>query len=113
MPSPLKFHLDECIFSYQVLAGALRRKGIDVTTAADVNLLSAPDHIHLRFAVSQQRALFTFDADYLEMAGLPIEHAGIIYCHQRKHSFSTIIRLLIMYWETYSSEELLGKLEYL
>lgn len=113
MPSPLKFHLDECVFEYHAIAKTLRQYGIDVTIVPDVNLLSAPDHVQLYFASVENRVLFTLDADYLKMNLLPINHAGIIYCHQRKHTVGEIIKYLKLYWETYSAEEMTNKLEYL
>ena len=46
----IRFHLDEHI-SAQVAAG-LRRRNIDVTTAADADLIGVTDEAHLSFAAS-------------------------------------------------------------
>jgi Domain of unknown function (DUF5615) len=41
MPAPIRFHLDEHI--NPAIANALRRRGIDVTTTADVGLQGTMD----------------------------------------------------------------------
>jgi hypothetical protein len=41
MPQTLRFHLDEHVAG--AIAAGLRRRGIDVTTAADAGLLGAED----------------------------------------------------------------------
>jgi len=46
----MRFHLDEHIHS--AVAAGLRRRGIDVTTAAEVELLGADDEKHLAFALA-------------------------------------------------------------
>jgi hypothetical protein len=55
MPQTLRFHLDEHVPA--AIAAALRRRGIDVTTAADAGLLGATDEDHLAFAIT--RAAFS------------------------------------------------------
>jgi predicted nuclease of predicted toxin-antitoxin system len=58
----IRFHLDEHI-SASIAAG-LRRRGIDVSTAAEAGLASADDAAQLAFAISSGRVLVTQDADF-------------------------------------------------
>jgi predicted nuclease of predicted toxin-antitoxin system len=52
---PIRFYLDEHI-SARIAAG-LRRRNIDVTTAADAGLAGADDAAQLEFAASSGRVL--------------------------------------------------------
>ena len=111
MPRTIRFHLDENC--HHGVAEGLRRHGINVTTAPEVNLLSASDEEQLRFAVSQERAVLTHDKDFLRLAGRGTEHFGILYCRQQIRSVGDIIRGLLLIWEVYESDELKNKIEYL
>jgi predicted nuclease of predicted toxin-antitoxin system len=66
MPRTIRFHLDENC--HRGIAEALRRHGVDVSTTPEANLLGASDEEQLRFAVSQGRAIFTQDKDFLKLA---------------------------------------------
>ncbi|HEY9704584.1 MAG TPA: DUF5615 family PIN-like protein, partial [Allocoleopsis sp.] len=57
MKNKIKFHLDEHIS--QAIANGLRRRGIDVTTTPEQNLIGRSDEKQLDFAVSQKRVIFT------------------------------------------------------
>jgi predicted nuclease of predicted toxin-antitoxin system len=59
----MRFHLDEHV-SHSIARG-LRLRGIDVTTAADANLLTASDEDHLAYALRETRVIFTHDDDFL------------------------------------------------
>src|SRR5271166_3170551 len=65
MPRTIRFHLDENC--HHGVAEGLRRYGIDVTTTPEANLRGASDDEQLRFAVSQGRAFFTQDKDFLRL----------------------------------------------
>jgi len=67
MPRTIRFHLDENC--HHGVADGLRRYGIDVTTTPEEAVISAADEEQLRFAVSQGRAIFTQDRDFLRLAG--------------------------------------------
>jgi hypothetical protein len=51
MQVAIKFHLDEHV--HPAIAEGLRRRGIDVTTTIEAELLGAEDEKHLEFAVSK------------------------------------------------------------
>jgi hypothetical protein len=53
MPQTLRYHLDEHVPG--AIAVGLRRRGINVTTAADARLLGAGDAAHLAFALGENR----------------------------------------------------------
>ena len=56
MSDRIKFHLDENVSN--AIAQGLRRRGIDVTTTPEVDLIGASDEEQLQFAVSQDRVNF-------------------------------------------------------
>lgn len=62
----LRLYFDECQ-NARVLAG-IRRRGIDVVSAADEGLLGAGDEEHLRRAIELSRVIVTGDQDFLRLA---------------------------------------------
>jgi predicted nuclease of predicted toxin-antitoxin system len=111
MPQTIRFHLDEHCAT--ALAEGLRRRGIDVTTAADASLLHAPDEDHLAFARAQGCVIFTEAADFLRLHAAGINHAGIAYCHQQGTNLGAIIQGLALIWEIYEPEEMHERVEWL
>jgi hypothetical protein len=63
---PLKLYADECV-DQRIIAG-LRRREIDILTAADEGLLGAPDEHHLARASELSRPIITADDDFLRLA---------------------------------------------
>ncbi len=92
---------------------ALRRRGVDVTTAGEASLLGASDDAHLAYARRQDRAVLTHDADFLRMHAAGQEHAGILYCPPEAHSLGETIRLLVLVWELLEPWEMHGQIEFL
>src|SRR5438874_1096803 len=101
MPRTIRFHLDETCRG--ALARDLRLRGIDVTTSRDAGLIGASDRDQLGYAHAEGRVLFTHDTDFSALHRAGIEHAGIIYCHQRRYAIGEMIRRLALYWEVYDS----------
>lgn len=66
MSNKIKFHLDENVSN--AIANGLRMRGIDVTTSPEQGLIGVSDQQQLAYALSQQRAIFTFDDDFLSLA---------------------------------------------
>jgi uncharacterized protein with PIN domain len=56
----IKLYLDEDV--HKKIAVALRLKGYDVVSAHEVQKQSLSDYQQLEYAVSEQRAIFTFNA---------------------------------------------------
>jgi predicted nuclease of predicted toxin-antitoxin system len=111
MSKAIKFHLDEN--ANNAIADGLKRRGIDVTISAEVNLISASDQEQLAFAHSQGRVIFTQDRDFLELHYSGINHSGIVYCIKGSRSIGEILRGLILIAEVLTSEDMIGNLEYL
>ena len=111
MSGQIKFHLDENVSN--AVAEGLRRRGIDVTTTPEQNLISASDEDQMAFAIAQQRVLFTQDDDFLKLHQAGISHAGIAYCHQGSRSIGQIIKTLALIWEWVAPEDIQGHVEFL
>jgi predicted nuclease of predicted toxin-antitoxin system len=108
---PIRFHLDEHI-SARIAAG-LRRRHIDVTTAAEAGLAGADDAAQLEFATSSGRVLVTHDADFLRLHAGGAAHAGIAYCRQGAAPIGELLRLLVLIHDLLSPEEMAGRVEFL
>ncbi|QSJ16465.1 DUF5615 family PIN-like protein [Nostoc sp. UHCC 0702] len=111
MSSRIRFHLDEQV--KLVIARELRRYGIDVTTTVEVGLRSQSDKAQLDFICQEQRVLFTQDDDFLRIASCTINHPGIAYCKQGTRSVGQMIEGLVLIYEIYTPQEMVGRVEYL
>lgn len=107
----IRFHLDE--HAHPEVAHALRRRGIDVTTAAEAGLLAASDEQHLEFAMREGRVLFTNDADFLRMAAKDIQHSGIAYCQRNRRTVGQIVAALELMHLVLTEDQMRGRVEYL
>lgn len=111
MHDRIRFHLDEHIDP--VVAAALRRYGIDVTTTVEAGLRTESDEAQLTFAEQENRVIVTHDDDFLRMASRNINHSGIAYCHPQSRTVGELIRTLRLIYEVMTPEEMLGRVEYL
>lgn len=111
MPRTIRYHLDESCQSS--IARGLRVHGIDVTMTSEVGLLAASDEMQCDFARRERRVIVTHDTDFLAMGRTTAAHAGIVYCHQRRHSVGEIIKRLVLLWELCDDQELHDRIEYL
>jgi predicted nuclease of predicted toxin-antitoxin system len=106
--------LDEDV--HEGLAAALRRQGIDAVNAHECSRKEAKDAEQLAFAVSQQRALMTFNiADFEALADGYFRqdkpHFGIIVSPQR--SFRKTLQHLVLLFNKFTRESLADQLIYL
>ncbi len=111
MAEKIKFHLDENVRN--AIAEGLRRRGIDVSTTPEQSLIGVSDEAQLKFALSQNRVIFTQDTDFLRMNQTGVIHCVIVYCSQGNKSIGEIIRGLILIWELLDSSDMFGKVEFL
>lgn len=111
MSERIQFHLDENVDP--VIAAALRRYGVDVTTTSEVGLRTASDEAHLAFAKRENRVIVTHDDDFLRMASKIWDHPGIAYCHLEARSVGEIIRTLQLVYDVLTPDEIRGRIEYL
>ena len=107
----LRFYLDENI--PVAIAEQLKRRGIDVVTVRDLELLGEEDMNHLERAAAMGYVLCTHDADNVRLATSGIEHAGIIIGQQEKHWIGERVKGLTLYHTVYTAEEMKNRLEYL
>lgn len=111
MSERIRFHLDENV--NPIIAQALQRHDIDVTTSVSAGILTKSDNDQLEFAIQEQRVIVTHDDDFLRIANRNNEHWGIAYCHLEARSVGEIIRSLQLIYEVLTPEEMYGQIEYL
>ena len=107
----IRFHLDECVDN--AVADGLRRRGIDVTTTTDADLVKASDERHLEFSRSEGRFVFTHDADYIRLNHEDVPHVGIVYCHQSHRTIGQMVLGLVDLWRHNAAEEMVGQVQFL
>lgn len=77
----LRLYADECVDA-RIVAG-LRRRGVDIMTAADEGLLGANDETHLDRASAVGRVVVSNDQDFLRLAHQLAEggagHPGLLF----------------------------------
>lgn len=111
MSGRIKFHLDENVSN--AVAGGLRRRGIDVSTTPETELMGASDQEQIEFALAQQRIIFTQDDDFLKLHQAQVAHAGLVYCRQGSRSIGEIIKTLALIWEWVDSDDMAGQVEFI
>ncbi len=117
MPTPLdapKLHLNENLSAR--LATQLRRYGFDVTCAQELGLLTEDDEHQFEFAISQQRAIVTFNFDdfvalHERYQADGKEHWGIIL--STEESLGTLIHRLVRLLNSVSGKELRNNIRWL
>ena len=111
MSEQIRFHLDEQVDPE--IALQLLHRGIDVTTTVEVGLRTQSDELQLEFLRREQRVIFTHDDDFLSIASRTSDHPGIAYCKQGTRSIGQIIESLVLIYEVYTPEEMIGRIEFL
>lgn len=106
-----KLYLDEDV--HKRIALSLRLKGYDVISAHEVRNHGIPDYEQLEYAISEERAIFTFNAgDFIKLheeylkAGK--EHYGILLSKQIP--FGETVKRLIRFLFTHSAKEVKNNL---
>jgi predicted nuclease of predicted toxin-antitoxin system len=110
MQISIKFYTDEHVHP-AVIAG-LRRRGIDVLSSQDANMLAVSDEEHLKLALQENRVIFTQDDDFLKFHAQQIPHKGIVYAHQRT-TIGQIIQGLMLISQVLNASERLCCNEFL
>lgn len=108
---PLSVLCDEHIL-FPVIQG-LRRRGIDVMAVQEAQLRSASDAAILAVAQHQGRVVYTYDPDFLRLHAGGVAHAGILYHHQDAYSYGEAMPLVGSACESFSPEEMAGRVEFL
>ncbi len=109
-----KIFIDEDV--HDMLAEALRRHGYDAVNVREVGRKGLKDMDQLAFAVSQERAMLTFNvADYKKLAveyfQQGLNHFGIIVSPRRR--FKDLLDRTLKILELYKVEDLINQIIYL
>lgn len=111
MNERVRFHLDENVDP--VIAIALRRYEIDITTSIEAGMLSSKDDSQLEYALKENRVIVTHDSDFLRIASRGYDHAGIAYCRLSARTIGEIVEAVRLIFEAMTPEEMRGRVEYL
>ncbi len=111
MPEKIRFHLDENVSI--AIARSLRKRGIDVSTTAEQNLIQATDEDQLDFARKEGRVLVTHDSDFLRLHDQGCSHCGIAYCKLGSRTIGQIIKSLLLIYEILEPREMIDNVEFL
>lgn len=111
MPDVIRFLLDEHIPS--AVAAGLKLKGVDAASMHEVGRRGFSDVEQVRFAAKEGWVLVTFDSDYVAMARSGIEHAGIVWCAERKYSIGQLIRALAFIHSVMGRDAMQNRIEFL
>ncbi len=100
------------------LVDALRRRGVDVVTANNANMVGHDDEEHLAYATTHDRVLYSFNArDYMKLHALYLRsgrsHAGIVLGPQQQWSVGEQMRRLLRLMATLDAEEMHDRVEFL
>jgi predicted nuclease of predicted toxin-antitoxin system len=114
LPDSPRLHLNEHLSPR--LVAALRRYGFDVTSSQESGMLSEPDDNQLAHAVSEQRAILTFDiADFAllhdEYMATGKEHWGIIF--STREPIGVLLHRLVRLLNSVSAKELKNQARWL
>jgi uncharacterized protein with PIN domain len=112
--APIRLYLDEDITD--ALARVLRARGFDCMSAFDIGGEGKTDLEQLDFAISQQRAIMTFNVKHFaalakQYADQERSHYEIIMSNQLP--FGELLRRVLTLLRLRSAEEMIDRLEWL
>jgi hypothetical protein len=106
----VRFYLDENVQT--VIAEQLKRRGIEAVTTRDLGVLGDDDANHLARATRLGYVLCTHDADFVDLATSGIQHAGIVFGQQRKHTIGDWVSFLELVHRVYTQDDMRNLVEY-
>jgi len=97
---------------------ALRKHGVDVTSALEAGMIEEPDAVQLEYAARAHRAIYSFNiGDFCNLHSQWLadgkSHAGIILASQQQFSIGEQFRRLIKLITAVSSDEMKDRIEFL
>jgi len=107
----IQFHLDEHLSP--LIAHALRRKGVNISTSQEASLLGHTDKDQFAFALAEKRVLITSDDDFLRQQFRDTEHYGICFCYPKKYNLGDMIEAIYIVHQCGTEDEMKGHIEYL
>lgn len=106
----IRYYLDEHL--PKAVAQGLRRRGVDIKTCAEAQMLGASDIEQLAFAKAEGRVIATYDNDFLVLHTQGVTHSGIAFFTQPK-SIGELIRELLLLYEVLDDSDMLNHIEFL
>ncbi|MFI5338413.1 MAG: DUF5615 family PIN-like protein [Candidatus Methylomirabilales bacterium] len=112
---PLRFFFDEC--ADEDVARGLRRRGIDVVTAAESERKELSDEDQLEFARRTGRVIYTTDRHFLTLVAewlrKGIEFPGVAYHAQGGLTKGQATRTLLLLNEVLAPSDMVNRVEFL
>lgn len=111
---PVKLLLDENV--HEPLAAALRREGFDAITVREAGQRGISDPEPLKFAVSEERAVVSFNLKHFEAFAVQFfnhneQHFGIIVSPER--GLHDVLQRLLKLLKKHDAEDMKNQLRYL
>lgn len=110
MPRKIRFYLDEQV-SKSIQSG-LTRRGIEVLTSKEADMLGASDLEQLAFCEQNDWVIFSQDDDFLKLHAAGHNHNGIVYARQRT-SIGSVIQGLLLIYQVLDMEDMVNHVEYI
>ena len=110
----LRLYADECVNGH--LVAGLRRRGIDVVTAADEELRGADDPAQLERAIALGRTMVTGDQDFLPLVNQllrdGLEFPGLIFILPRT-TVGAALRSIVVLVEATQAPAMRNRIEWI
>ncbi len=112
----IALYMDEDSTSRSLLM-SLRSRGVDVTTALEINRLGYSDEDQLIWATSMGRTVYSYNVkDFYSLHTQFLEqgrnHAGLILVQQQKYSIGELLRGVLRLVNVLSSEDMINQIEF-
>ena len=95
------------------ISPALARAGVESVTTQSAGRLGASDQSNMEWCAARGLTIVTHDRDYLRLAAVIGQHAGIAYCARRKYKRAGLIAELVRVARELPAEELADTVTYL
>ena len=106
----MKIYADENI--ERSIIDGLRRRGIEVISAGELEYYGKSDEFHIRKALEMNAVILTHDNDFLMIAER-IDHSGIIFSHSRNVSIGQCIRRVELIVSVLTNKDMRNHIEFL
>ena len=110
MADGIQFYMDEHV--QRAVTQGLRRRGVDVLTVQEAELLGVSDTKHLTRANTERRVIFTQDTDFLRLHATGVSHSGIVYAVQQT-PIGQIVRGLMLIYDLLDAEDMIDHVEFI
>ena len=111
MAEPIRYYMDQHFPG--AASQGLQRHGIDVLTVQAAGRCGLRDPDQLAFATAEERVMVTFDTDFLALHQTGIQHSGIAWCQEHKHTVGQLIQALLLVHGVLDKEAMRNHVEYL